>query len=81
MDQLSALLSDPSWFPAAIDTTANTIDFAKINRESLSSEAFLDQRMEGSVRAQQTAPLSDVIAALSGQQSKYCANELVSATA
>jgi len=68
LDQLSTLLSDPSWFPAAIDTNANTMNFVQIDRDALSREAFLDQRMAGSVTAQQKASLTEVVARISGQQ-------------
>jgi hypothetical protein len=66
--QLPELLKDPAWFPAAIDTKAGTLGFARIDRDSLSKEAFLDQRMAGSVTAQETARLAEVIAGFSGQQ-------------
>lgn len=68
MAQLPELLKNPAWFPAAIDTKAGTLGFARINRDSLSQEAFLDQRMAGSVTAQETAGLAEVIAGLSGRQ-------------
>jgi len=66
--QLPGLLNDPAWFPAAIDAKAGTLGFARIDRDSLSKEAFLDQRMASSVTAQETAGLAEVIAGLSGQQ-------------
>ena len=68
MVQLPELLNDPAWFPASIDSKAGTLGFARIDRNSLSQEAFLDQRMAGSVTARETAGLAEVISGLSGQQ-------------
>jgi hypothetical protein len=70
LNQLSNLLNDPSWFPAAIDIKTNQINFVQIDRNSLSKEAFLDQRMKGSITAHQTVPLRDVMAEVAGQQPK-----------
>ena len=70
MAQLPELLNDPAWFPAAIDTKAGTLGFAHIDRDSLSKEAFLDQRMAGSVTARETVGLAEVIAAFSSQQKR-----------
>lgn len=42
--------------------------FARIDRDSLSREAFLDQRMSGSIEGTQSARLQDVVAAFSGRQ-------------
>ena len=70
MAQLPELLNDPAWFPAAIDTKAGTLGFARIDRASLSKEAFLDQRMAGSVTARETAALAEVIATFSSQQKR-----------
>ncbi len=67
MPHLSELLNDPSWFPGVLNTKAGTLCFNRIDRDSLSREAFLDQRMAGSVTARETASLSDVIAAVSSE--------------
>jgi len=50
-----------------LNTKAGTLCFNRIDRDSLSREAFLDQRMAGSVTARETASLSDVIAAVSSE--------------
>lgn len=68
MTLLTDLLRDPAWFPASIDVGADTIRFARASREALSSEAFLDQRMAGSVTAWQTAGLNETVAALAGRR-------------
>jgi hypothetical protein len=65
---LPELLNDPTWFPAALDTSAATVSFARISRNALSKQAFLDQRMDGSVTGRKTVPLADVMAAVASQQ-------------
>ncbi|MFT4824117.1 MAG: hypothetical protein ACI9DH_000089 [Halioglobus sp.] len=70
MAYLPELLKDPAWFPAALDTKVGTISFARISRDALSKEAFLDQRMDGSVTARETVSLNDVMAAVAGQAHK-----------
>jgi hypothetical protein len=67
---LPELLDDPAWFPAALDTRAATISFARISRDALSREAFLDQRMDGSVTGRETVSLADIVAAVADQQHK-----------
>ena len=70
MAQIPELLNDPSWFPAALDTRAATITFARISRDALSREAFLDQRMDGSVTGRETVSLPDIVAAVAKEQHK-----------
>jgi hypothetical protein len=67
---LPELLNDPAWFPAALDTRAATISFARISRDALSKQAFLDQRMDGSVTGRETVSLADVMATIADQQHK-----------
>lgn len=61
MVPLAELLDDPEWFPAALTDESRTLQFARISREALSQEAFLDQRMAGSVSARQSRPLASII--------------------
>lgn len=61
MVALAELLDDPGWFPATLTDESRTLKFARISREALSQEAFLDQRMAGSVSASQSIPLVNVI--------------------
>ena len=70
MAHLPELLNDPTWFPAALDTRAATISFARISRDALSKEAFLDQRMDGSVTGRETVSLADVMATVADQRHK-----------
>lgn len=70
MAYLPELLKDPTWFPAALDTRAGTISFARISRDALSKEAFLDQRMNGSVTAREIVSLKDVMTAVANQPRK-----------
>jgi hypothetical protein len=64
------LLNDPAWFPCALDTRAGTVSFARISRDAVSKEAFLDQRMHGSITGREMAALSEVLATLAGRQHK-----------
>jgi hypothetical protein len=57
------LAADATWFPNALDMSAGAMQFAKIDRVGLSREAFLDERMAGSVTAYAQAPLSALIKA------------------
>ena len=66
--QLTELISDPCWFPAALDSKAETMTFARVDRNSLSAEPFLDQRMSGSVTGYETAGLAAVIGAVAQQR-------------
>ena len=61
MVPLAELLDDPMWFPAALTDECRTLQFVRISRDALSKEAFLDQRMAGSVTASQSCPLVDII--------------------
>lgn len=45
------LAADPAWFPHGLDMERRAITFARIERASLSREAFLDGRMAGSITA------------------------------
>ncbi|MFK8020985.1 MAG: hypothetical protein AB8B86_14550 [Pseudomonadales bacterium] len=61
MTQKSTILADPSWFPASLDVESDRVGFAKITRQALAQEAFLDQRMAGSVTGQKSLLLSDLL--------------------
>lgn len=61
MVALAELLDDPGWFPATLTDESRSLEFARISREALSQEAFLDQRMAGSVSASQSIPLVNII--------------------
>jgi hypothetical protein len=52
------LSSDPRWLPEGYDAARDVVRFARIDRAGLVKEAFLDQRMAGSVTARAEAPLS-----------------------
>lgn len=57
------LAADATWFPNALDMGAGAMQFAKIDRAGLAREAFLDERMAGSVSAFAQAPLSRLLKA------------------
>lgn len=52
------LAADPAWFPSALDLERRLIRFAKIDRVGLKREAFLDDRMAGSVKGAGLAAIS-----------------------
>ena len=57
----SELIEDPHWFPAAIIDDYRGLRFAQVSRETLSAEAFLDQRMQDSVTGWQSIPITDLL--------------------
>ena len=52
-----ALTADPAWLPHKLDMGRGVVQFARIGREGLAREAFLDARMSGSVDGAAEAPL------------------------
>jgi hypothetical protein len=68
--QLDELLGDPCWFPTALDSGAGTIRFGHIDRDTLASESFLDERMHGAITRWESASLSAVVSALESEQRK-----------
>ena len=60
MRDAKALAADPSWFPDAFDAAKGVIRFARIERDVLSAEAFLDQRKNNAVTAWAECPIDDV---------------------
>lgn len=61
MVPLAELLRDPVWLPAALADDYRTLRFARLSRDALSREAFLDQRMAGSASAWESASLVDIM--------------------
>ncbi|WP_428409968.1 hypothetical protein [Hyphococcus sp.] len=59
----AALARDPAWFPHALDANRRVIALARIDRAGLSSEPFLDQRMQNSVTGSMTVPFDALAAA------------------
>ncbi|MEZ5893853.1 MAG: hypothetical protein R3C58_12020 [Parvularculaceae bacterium] len=59
---VSELTRDPAWFPHGYDWRRGLVAFARITRERLSAEPFLDQRMERSVTGMTTAPFAELAA-------------------
>lgn len=70
MSQLDELIGNPCWFPAALDSGADTIKFGYIDRETLASEPFLDQRMYGAITRWESASLRAVVSAFESEQPK-----------
>jgi len=62
------IAADAAWFPSALDINAGMVNFARINRAGLAREAFLDQRMAGSVTGAATARVNDLAAAFPAQR-------------
>jgi len=58
---LADILDTPGWFPAAFGSDYQSLKFAWLQREILSNEAFLDQRMNASVSAWESAAVSSVL--------------------
>ena len=52
-----SLTADPAWLPHKLDMGRGVIQFARIGREGLAREAFLDARMGGSVEGTAEAPI------------------------
>jgi hypothetical protein len=59
---LTELLKNPEWFPIGLSQDYRTIRFGRVARDDLAHEAFLDQRMSGSVKAVQEHPVRDIVA-------------------
>ena len=62
MAPLTELLKNPEWFPIGLSQDYRTIRFGRVSRDDLAHEAFLDQRMSGSVRAVQEHPVREIVA-------------------
>lgn len=60
MRDARTLATDPNWFPDALDASTGAIRFARIAREALAAEAFLDQRKNNSVTAWAEARIDDI---------------------
>ena len=66
----ASLVTNSAWLPQALDVQQRRIAFANIDRAGLVREAFLDDRMAGSVKAKAIAAIDDIAAGasrLSGQ--------------
>ena len=62
MAPLTELLKNPEWFPIGLSQDYRTIRFGRVPRDDLAHEAFLDQRMSGSVKAVQEHPVREIVA-------------------
>lgn len=62
MAPLTELLKNPEWFPIGLSQDYRTIRFGRVRQHDLAHEAFLDQRMSGSVKAVQEHPVREVVA-------------------
>ncbi|WP_375205627.1 hypothetical protein [Hyphococcus sp.] len=62
-NDVGALARDPSWFPHLLDANRGMVTLARIDRDGLSGEPFLDQRMEKSVTGSMTAPFGALASA------------------
>lgn len=62
MPSIDELIADPQWFPEALEVDKNIIRFARIGRERLAREAFLDERMTGADLQRCEARLADLLA-------------------
>lgn len=62
MAPLTELLTNPEWFPIGLSQDYRMIRFGQVPRDDLAHEAFLDQRMSGSVKAVQEHPVHEVVA-------------------
>lgn len=60
MAPLTELLANPEWFPIGLSQDYRMIRFGRVPRDNLAHEAFLDQRMSGSVKAVQEHPVQEV---------------------
>ncbi len=60
MTSVADLVKDPAWLPEGYDAVRDVVRFARIDRAGLIKEAFLDQRMAGSVAARAEAPFAAV---------------------
>ncbi len=64
MPTAADIVKDPTWLPAAFDRGSGTIRFAKLPREALAGESFLDQRMAGAATQWADLPSSAVTEAV-----------------
>ena len=62
MAPLTELLKNPEWFPIGLSQDYRTIQFGRVSRDDLAEEAFLDQRMSGSIKAIQEHPVREIVA-------------------
>jgi hypothetical protein len=62
MAGVSELVADPSWLPDGYDPARDVVRFARVDREALKREAFLDGRMAASVQERAEAPFAEVAA-------------------
>lgn len=62
------LISDPRWLPHQFDAGRGALAFAQISREGLAREAFLDDRMRGSVTDAASAALDDLKSRITPRQ-------------
>lgn len=63
MTNPQSLAADPAWFPERLDWRRGIVRFARMSREALVDEAFLDERAAQSAGERIDAPLDDVLAA------------------
>jgi len=61
MTNLSNLIRDPAWFPAGFSADYRNLRFALLDRDSLTHEAFLDQRMAAAVKKEKLIPLAELL--------------------
>lgn len=54
------LAADPAWLPHKMDIAKGAMRFARIDRQGLAREAFLDNRMSGSVAGWADARIDDI---------------------
>ena len=54
------LAADPAWLPHKMDIAKGAIRFARIDRQGISREAFLDNRMSSSVAAWADVRIADI---------------------
>lgn len=64
MPDAARIIENAEWLPLAYDRARDVIRFGRIPREALSREAFLDQRMAGSILETADLSLSETAGAL-----------------
>jgi len=63
------ITENPAWLPTEIDLQNHSLKFSQINRQSISREAFLDNRMAGSVTDTAQIPISQLNAQVTSTSS------------
>lgn len=70
MTNTEDLLSDPAWFPEAMDTGQDALRFARVSRDGLAKTPFLDQRMAPIVTDRRDVRLSEALSTWESHRSR-----------